>query len=225
MDTPGMRSEPAPLRLDMLLQVVVGVFVMRWTLRFLFRSRVRFAGPLPPGPLLFASNHRSFLDPPYVGMWLDRPMSYFARASLWRIPIVREFLDIFGGLPIDRGTPQMAIMKRTVAWLRAGRRILLFPEGTRTRDGRLGRLRDGAALFARRAGVPIVPVYIHNSDRVWPRGALLPRLGGARCEIRYGRALRPPEHLPPRRRDAVVTEYLRRWMQRQERALRGPPGP
>jgi len=218
----GLRRERARLALDQLLQVVAGVFVLRWSLRFLWRCRVRFAGEIPAGACLFASNHRSFLDPPFVGMWLDRPMSYFARANLWKIPIVRQFLDIFGGLPIDRSMPQMAVMRRTVEWLQSGRRILVFPEGTRTRSGRMGRMREGAAMFARRAGVPIVPVYVHNTDRVWPRGWPLPTPGEGRTEIRYGRPIHPPEHLPPRLRDAVITEYLRRWMARQEAALRGP---
>ncbi len=218
----SMRDEPVRYRPDQLLQVVLGSFILRWWLRFAHRCRVRYAGDLPAGGCIFASNHRSFLDPPLVGTWLDRPISYFARASLWKVPVVRQFLDLFGGLPIDRDLPQMAVMKRTVENLRAGRRILLFPEGTRTRSGRLGPMREGAALFARRAGAPLVPVYIHHSEQVWPRGSILPRLGGARIEIRYGKPVTAPPGLPPRAQDAVLTEYLRRWMGRQERALRGP---
>ncbi len=222
MSSDGMREEPAKLCLAMIIQVLLGAFLLRWSMRFLFRNKVRFAADLPAGPILFACNHRSFLDPPYVGTWIDRPMSYFARANLWKIPVAKQFLNIFGGLPIDRDMPQMAVMRQTVEWLRGGRRILVFPEGTRTTTGRMGEMREGAAMFSRRADVPIVPVYVHNSDRVWPRGALFMRPGGAKLEIRYGAPVKAPAHLSPRMRDRVLTEFLRRWMARQERDLRGP---
>lgn len=218
----SIRDEPIRFRLEYAVQLMLGVLVLRPFLRFSFRARVRFAGEMPAGGFIMACNHRSFLDPSMAAMWLDRPISFFARASLWKIPVVRQFLNAFGGLPIERDAPQMQIMRQTVEWLRAGRRILVFPEGTRTRSGRLGPMRDGAAMFARRAGVPVVPVYIHNSEGVWPRGMPTPLLAGERTEIRYGRPIYPPEHLPARQRDAVVTEYLRRWMARQERELRGP---
>lgn len=217
----ALRDEPVRYDLRQLLQVVLATVFLRPTLRFAYRCRVRFAAELPPGPFILASNHRSFLDPPFVGMWLDRPICYFARANLWKIPGVGFMLRTFGGLPIERDMPQMAIMRRTVEWLRSGERILVFPEGTRTRNGQLGKLREGAALFSRRAGVPVVPVYVHATDRVWPRGWPCWVFGNARAEIRYGKPIVAPKSLNPRLRDRVVTEYLRRWMARQELELRG----
>lgn len=204
-----------------LLQLM-GVLVLRAFVRFAYRARVRIATPLPEGPCVYASNHRSFLDPAMVGMWSRVPVSYFARANLWRVPIVAFMLRAMRGIPVERENPGLSSFRGAVGRLREGIPVLVFPEGTRTRTGRLGRLREGPALFARRAGVPIVPVYLHRTEAAWPRDAMLPRMGGARIEVRFGRPLRPPEHLPEAQRDAWIMTALERWMRRQELALLGP---
>lgn len=220
------RATRGPVRVDCqhLVLLVLGIIVLRPLLRFTCRARVRRSGPIPLHGTVFASNHRSFFDPPLASLWLDRPVCYFARADLWRIPIIRQFLLLYRGLPIDRHEPQAAVMRRAVEHLRAGRNVLVFPEGTRTRTGRLGRMREGAALFARRSGGVVVPVYLHRSEDVWPRGRLLPRLWGTRIEVRFGPPLHPDPLLPPRDQDADVSRRLERWMHEQERALLGPPG-
>jgi 1-acyl-sn-glycerol-3-phosphate acyltransferase len=196
----------------------VAVLLLRVPIRFCFRCDVRMAR-LPQAPVVLAANHRSYFDPPFVGMWLREPVSYFARANLWHTALFRWLLTIMQGIPVERDNPGLSSMKGAIERLRSGVSVVAFPEGTRTRDGTLGRLRDGPAMFARRAGVPLVPVYVHCSERVWPRGAILPRLCGGRIAIRYGRAIRAPAGMDSRLADRVVTEAVSRWLQRQERAL------
>ncbi len=209
-----------PVVRDRLARLLVGLAVLflRVPIRFCFRCRVRMA-QVPPHPAVFAANHRSFADPGLVGMWLREPISYFARSDLWDAVIFRFFLQLMRSIPVERENPGLSSMRGAVERLRQGMSVLAFPEGTRTRDGHLGRLRDGPALFARRAGVPIVPVYVHRSERVWPRGAIVPRLAGGRIEIRYGRPISSPGGMDARLADRVVTERLKRWMLRQERQL------
>ena len=220
-----VRLRHAGLRYDVqqLAQFIFGQLIFRNIVQYVCRMRCRFTEPLPPGGFIIAANHRSFADPPVVGLWFDRPISYFARANLWRLPVIGFALRVFGGLPVERSAPQLAIMKQTVAWLRDGRRILMFPEGTRTRSGRLGELRDGVALFARRAGAPIVPVYLFRSERIWPLGWLVPTFGAVRAEIRFGPVLVAPAELSSREQDAWIMTRLRAWMHAQERELLGPP--
>lgn len=201
----------------------LGIVLLRPWLRLCFRITVHRVRDLPPPPCLFASNHRSFADPPFVATWLAEPIGFFARADLWQIPFIRQMLDLFYGIPVERENPGLSSMKGAVARLRSGVSVMVFPEGTRTRTGRLGTLRDGPALFSRRAGVPLVPVYIHRSEAVWPRGALLPRLCGPRVEVRFGTPIVPPPGLEPRAADAWVTRRLEAWMLLQERRLKGPP--
>lgn len=195
--------------------------LLRLWMRCCYRTTVRRAGPLPHGPVLYACNHRSFLDPMQAGMWSQVPVCYFARASLWKNPVIGTTLDVFSGIPVDRDNPGASSMKGAIARLRAGKPVLVFPEGTRTRDGRLGRFKEGPALFARRAGVDVIPVYVWRSERCWPRERALPRLFGPRLEVRYGRPLRAPAHLSPRERDAWLMRRIEAWMRLQERRL-GP---
>lgn len=199
-----------------LLQTV-GVLVFRALVCFLYRCEIRRAGPLPPAPVLFAANHRSFLDPMLVGMWMPDPISYFAKAELWRIPVVGAALRLMKGIPVERENPGMSSMKGAIERLREQISVLIFPEGTRTRTGRVCRLRDGPALFARRAGVAIVPVYVHRTEDAWPRGRPLPKLGNARIAIRFGRPLVPPPGLPPRDLDRWMTRRLHAWLVAVER--------
>jgi 1-acyl-sn-glycerol-3-phosphate acyltransferase len=201
---------------------LLGILVLRPWVRFCFRARVRMPRTPLPEPCVFAANHRSFFDPPFVGMWHQHPLSYFARADLWKHPFVRFMLGVMYGIPIDRANPGLSSMKGAVQRLRQGICVLVFPEGTRTRSGRVGLLREGPPLFARRAGVAVVPVYIHRSERVWPRGAWLPNLCGGPIEIRFGRPLLPPRDLQPRLCDAWVARKLQHWIQAQEVSLLGP---
>lgn len=213
MSDPG-RRHPAPFPAQLLQ--LFGVLLLRSFVRFCYRCDARFAVPLPPPPVLFAANHRSFLDPPLVGMWLKQPISYFARADLWRLPVIGPVLRIMRGIPVERENPGMSSMKGAVERLREGMSVLVFPEGTRTRTGRLGRLRDGPALFARRAGVPVVPVYLHRSEQGWKRGHPLPSPTALPIAVRFGRPIVPPAHLPPKEQDRWVTIRLEAWMKAME---------
>jgi 1-acyl-sn-glycerol-3-phosphate acyltransferase len=212
------RPVPTPTWSSRMVQLL-GVTVLRGLCRFCFRARMRRQREDPPRPCVFACNHRSFLDPPLVGVWWSYPISYFARASLWKVPVIGRTLRIMYGIPVERDNPGLSSMKGAVERLRAGISVLVFPEGTRTKTGRLGKLRDGPGLFARRADVPIVPVYVHRTERAWPRGWILPNFGETAVEVRFGRSFRPPAHLPPRQADRYVTVRLEAWMRRQEREL------
>lgn len=220
-----MLRTPEPLDLRRLAWSFIAVLIARPLLRFFYRCRQHNTLGALRRPAVFAANHRSFLDPILVGAYAERPLAFFARADLWKYPVIGPVLRFFGGFPIDRDEPQLQIMRRAVAELRAGRSILVFPEGTRTRDGRLGTLRDGAALFARRAGVPVVPIYLSRTETAWPRRAALPAAAG-RIAIVIGPALIPPADLPAREQDRWLTVRLQEWMQDQELGSdRAKPGP
>ena len=199
-----------------------GPMALQPLVRFIYRCDVHRAGPMPSPPVLLAANHRSFLDPPLIGLWFRQPISYFARASLWRILPIRLILEVMHGIPVERENPGLSSMKGAIASLQKGVSVVVFPEGTRTKTGRIGRLREGPALFARRAKVPVVPVYLHRSEAAWPRGALTPRLGGTRIAIYIGRPLVAPADLPARDQDEWITRRLQAWFTLQERRLYGP---
>lgn len=216
-----MASGPGGLRVDFrhLVLLLFGHILLSPLVRFCARGRITGRPRLPGPATVVVANHRSFADPPLVGMFLDRPLCYFARANLWNHPFIGWVLRRLGGIPVDRSAPRLKTVSDAVAVLREAHDLLVFPEGTRTRDGRLGTLREGPALFARRAGAAILPVYLHRSERLWPHGSALPRIAPG-VAIHFG----PPVHLPERcsrRQDRIVTAWLQRWMTRTEARFHG----
>ena len=98
------------------------------------------------GPVILASNHASFLDPPLVGAGLQRGINYLARDSLFRFPGMGGLLRSWNAVPVDRDGGGAAGLKAILDRLLAGGAIILFPEGTRTRDGKLQPARSGIGL-------------------------------------------------------------------------------
>lgn len=129
------------------------------------------------GPCLLAANHQSFIDPFVVGLCVPGTCHYLARDSLFRVPLLGRILRHLKGVPVARGTAaSRGALEAAVSLLRAGEAMLLFPEGTRSADGRLQPYRRGVALVAKRSGAPVVPVLVAGSFAVWPRHRRLPRL-------------------------------------------------
>jgi 1-acyl-sn-glycerol-3-phosphate acyltransferase len=140
------------------------------------------------GGVILAANHQSFLDPPFVAACLPRETSFMARRSLFEIPLLGRIIVACNAFPIDRNTGDVRGVKNAIDRLRSGSALILFPEGTRSRDGRIGPLKGGIRMIAERAGVPVVPVLVDGAFRVWPKGRPLPRLHG-RVWVRFGKPL------------------------------------
>lgn len=158
--------------------------------RLFFRLRAWGLENVPlEGGVLLAANHQSYFDPPLATCLVRRQCSYLARSSLFGFGPFRWLLSALGAMPLERGQSDAAALRLAVEVLRSGRLLMLFPEGTRTRDGALGRLQPGVAAIALRAGVPVVPTFIHGAFDCWPRTRKLPRPG--RVGVFYGRPIAP----------------------------------
>jgi 1-acyl-sn-glycerol-3-phosphate acyltransferase len=174
----------------------------------LFQLRVSGRHHVPlAGAALLVSNHQSYLDPVLVGAGLRRRLNYLARESLFRLVPFRWLIQSLDAIPIQRDGMGLSGLKETLRRLRRGEAVLLFPEGTRSRDGSLSPLRSGFYAVVRRARVPVIPVRIEGAYRAWPRSALLPRPHPIR--VTYGMPLTPVE-LDSMDEHAVVA-----WVARQ----------
>jgi len=174
-----------------------------WKAAFRFEA-FGLANVPPEGQgVLLASNHQSFLDPVTVGVALSREITPVARSSLFRFPLFRHLISYLNALPIQPASADMTALRECVRRLEQGAALVLFPESTRTHDGSIKDMSAGFALIARKAGVPIVPVFTDGAFECWPRHRRLPRPG--RIRIIYGRPISTEEHADVRpRRLAVV---------------------
>lgn len=157
-----------------------------------FGVRTRFAQPLPDrGGLIVLSSHQSHLDPLLLGLACDRRLSSLARSSLYTFKPFGFIITALDAVPIDREASAVTAMKTVIKRLEDGAAVIIFPEGTRTATGRLGELKSGFALIAKKAKVPIVPVAIVGAWECWPKTRLVPRPGRIRLE--FGRLIQPEE--------------------------------
>ena len=169
----------------------------RWLSRIVGKAffRLRWAGsenyPTSGGGLVCA-NHQSFFDPVLVGLTCDRQMNYLARKTLFRFAPFRWLISCYDAIPIDREGMGIAGLKETLRRLRRGELVVIFPEGTRTRDGKLQSLQSGFCAVARRGKQPLIPVAIDGAYDAWPRNRKMPRL--SRISVVVGEPL-PVEKL------------------------------
>ena len=158
---------------------------IRWATRTLvvpyFSYRVRGLDQVPDGGLMVLSNHQSFADPLFVAVGIPRPVSFMARSNLFGVPVVGSVLRGAGTIPVNRGGASS--LREPIRRLQAGQCVGLFPEGTRTRDGRVAEVKPGFVALVRRAKVPIVFCGIAGAFEAWPRTNALPRPGRVRTVL------------------------------------------
>ncbi len=142
------------------------------------------------GPVLVASNHQSYLDPPLVGNLYKTEMVFLARKSLFR-GFFKWLYNQWNAIPVDQDNPDMRSLKSIIRKLREGNRVLVFPEGARSFDGSLGTAAPGIGLIAAKSGAVIQPVRIHGAFEALPRGSA--RIRFSRITVTVG----PPIRLTP----------------------------
>ena len=128
------------------------------------------------GPALLAMNHQSFLDPPFAGISCQRPIHYLARKTLFDIPVVGWILRRINVIGVDREGSDVAALKAVMRILRSGGCTIVFPEGTRTRDGSLQPAKPGAGFIIAKTLAPVVPMRIFGAFEAFPRDAKIPRM-------------------------------------------------
>ena len=141
---------------------------------FVLAFRVRVFGQLNVprrGGVLIVSNHQSYLDPVLLSLGFERSVSFMARRTLFRNRAFGRLIAALNAFPVTRGGLDIAAMREAVRRLQNGECLVVFPEGTRTSDGKIAPLRPGILAIAERADVPIVPAVIEGAFEAWPRGS------------------------------------------------------
>ena len=135
--------------------------VVAGLLRPTFRIKVEGLEHFPKeGGVLLCTNHISNLDPPVVGVTAPRKVLFMAKAELFNVPVLKQLLTNFGTFPVKRGGGDREAIRAGLKVLKEGHVLGLFPEGTRSKDGKLGKGQAGAGFFALRSTAAVVPCAI-----------------------------------------------------------------
>lgn len=207
----GLPSEPRPIdeRNFRLAMRLLGLFFEHY-----LKARVSGREHLPPPglPTIIVANHSSTLDVFAMGYALHRPGYFIAKAEATRVPLFGRFILSVGAVPANRDQRDTAALKAVLKVLKAGGTVGLAPEGTRSRDGRLGDYDPGFIWLALHGGARVVPAAIHGAWALMPRGARWPRRGS--LWIRFGPALdlSSAGRLPRERQVALAAELRGRTL-------------
>lgn len=139
------------------------------------------------GPVILAANHASFLDPPLIGAPIPRALHFLARDTLFRFPPAGALLRSWNAVPVDREGGGATGLRRILEVLEAGHGVIMFPEGTRTRNGALQRARSGLGLVILKSEAPVIPVRVFGTFEAFGRNARWPR--PVPVAVKYGHPL------------------------------------
>jgi 1-acyl-sn-glycerol-3-phosphate acyltransferase len=184
-------------------------------LRLLLRPRVDGLSNVPmDGPLIVASNHMSVIDSFIIPLVMPRPVIFIAKAVYFegtgiKGRFVRWFLTSLGHVPVQRGAQRSAMgaLEQARDVLERGDAFGIYPEGTRSPDGRLYRGRTGIGWLVLATGAQVLPLGISGSDRMQPIGASMPRIG-VRVDVLIGKPMSFTQYrdLPPARARRAITD-------------------
>ncbi len=171
------------------------------------RLEVLREGALPAGPAIYAANHESALDVFALVVAVPGDLRFLAKRELFRIPVFGWYLRLAGFVEVDRRDRARALasLRRAAAQVRAGTSLAVFPEGTRSRDGRVHPFKKGPFVLALEAGVPVVPIAIVGAGAVTPKNHVEVHPGPIRVIL--GEPVDPASHPD---RDGLLREVRRR---------------
>ena len=200
-------------------------WLARWICRvfciLFFRVRTSGIDNVPDkGALVLISNHQSYLDPIFCVGPLKRRLNFLARDSLFTNWFFGPLITSVGTIPVKQGEADISAMRKVLSILKDGGGICLFPEGTRSSDGKITPFKPGFGLLCRRGGAAVVPVVIDGGFECWPRHKRLFSPGS--ILVRYGKAISAEQakSMGDSKLAEVLTETLRQ-MQNESRVKQG----
>jgi 1-acyl-sn-glycerol-3-phosphate acyltransferase len=216
-----MQERAAELWYDVTYWVTATVFTLGFSLRAEGGRNVPLSGPA-----LLIANHQSYLDPVLVGLAARRHLCYLARKTLFDNPLFAALIRSYHAVPIDQEGFAREGLRVILDQLKAGKAVLVFPEGERTGDGAVYPLRPGVHLLIKKGQVPVVPVGIAGAFEAWPRWRPCPvpaplflPPGKGTIAVAVGKPM-PPQRFEGLPRERVLDELFGQLKTIQARAER-----
>lgn len=171
-----------------------------------------------PGSALIAANHVSFLDPPCIAVSCPGEIHFLARQTLFK-SYFGKFIAAVNTHPVQKETTNLRVMKDICMMLKKGNKVLIFPEGTRSKDNRLQEIKPGIGLLLSKSQSAILPTYIHGTYEIWSRNKKYPKLWGKTAAV-FGSPIFWSDYADMERKEAQELialrltqslEELRKW--------------
>jgi 1-acyl-sn-glycerol-3-phosphate acyltransferase len=161
--------------------------------RVFFHVSVKGREHIPKfGPFIAASNHTSFADPPLIGSLMKREIAFLAKEELFHTILLKDLIKRLNSFPVKRGESSISSIKTCISILLDQKMpLLIFPEGTRIKTGKLGTPERGISFIAAQTKVPILPIYVENGERLLDCALFRKRL-----KIRFGEAIQYDDYAP-----------------------------
>ncbi|MDR2399588.1 MAG: 1-acyl-sn-glycerol-3-phosphate acyltransferase [Endomicrobium sp.] len=164
---------------------LLGRQMFRIMFKLFYRWDIKGVENIPKtGGAIISPNHTSFFDPPLTGSAMKRPLYFMAKKELFDVPVFGWTIKCTNAFPVRRGVQDVNAMRHAFSLLKDGSLLLMFPEGTRSKDGKLGRAKAGPGMVACNAQVPLIPVKIENTNTM---------LKFKKIKIKYGKPIYPPK--------------------------------
>lgn len=169
----------------------------KWSLinplfRTYFRGKIYGGEKVPQsGSLIVVSNHASDCDPPLISNAVRRPVAFMAKEELFQVPVLKQTIRLYGAYPVKRGKSDRASLKAAMSALENGWIAGIFLDGTRTPDAKITNPKLGAALIAAKTQVPLIPVSLWGTEKIFQSGSYVPR--PVPVTIRIGDIIAPPQ--------------------------------
>jgi 1-acyl-sn-glycerol-3-phosphate acyltransferase len=155
------------------------VLFLTWVIyKVFYRHRVYGRARFSKKGAILASNHVSNLDPPLLAISWFEEVHFLAKEELFKNRLFGKFISALNAHPISGGASDIQVLKESCRLLEEGKHLILFPEGQRSVDNRLGEIKPGIGMLVLRAHAAIVPAYIHGTFAIWPKGKKFPKLWG-----------------------------------------------
>lgn len=159
--------------------------------------------------LLICCNHKSYFDPVLLGICVDRRISFMAKESLFHVPILGFLIKHLGAFPVSRGTSDVSAIKNSIKAIRNNKVIAMFPEGTRVKTGKLGKIRSGVSLIATRSDALVIPVGIRGNYHLF-----------SKMKVVIGKPVRPSQILDEVDRENAV-HLFNAYIEKELKSLLG----
>ncbi len=154
------------------------LFLVYWFFKIMYRHKIYGAESFYPGAAILAANHVSFYDPPLLSISTPYEVHFLARKTLFDVPVFSALIRRLNAHPVSGKAQDVAVFKTVVRLMKQGKKVIIFPEGRRSKNGVLQPIKPGISVFISRTGAAVIPAYLHGTFSVWPSKKKFPKLFG-----------------------------------------------